>query len=175
MHHGVGALAGNDSASGGRTWKNSAPRGHKNALRSTRNRGQRAGTGRPLPTGSPAPGPQKSGGAPQCFGAPVAKLRGFRADEAFASARGRVDDPGRGGLSRQNRNGFWTTDLRSVGARAGIVLPSVVSSPSLRPAFSRDRECLALAASRGRHIGGTLDAFLARHLSLLHRRRKHPR
>src|SRR4029077_4879015 len=76
-------------------------------------------------------------------------------------------------LIPQNRNGPLD-DLTSarLGTGAGIVFPSVDHPLRLRPAFRRDRACLALAASRGRTLRGALGSLLGHGISpLLHRRR----
>src|SRR5262245_33716649 len=109
------------------------------------------------------------GAAPQCFGGrPVAKLRGSRRMRLRLRRRARVDDPGRERLIPQNRNGSLD-DLTSarLSAGAGIVLPTVDHPLRLCPAFRRDRACLALAASRGRLLRGPLGSLLGHGISPL--------
>src|SRR4029077_16310832 len=88
----------------------------------------------------------------------------------------RVDDPGRERLIPENRNGSLD-DLTSarLSARAGIVLPTIDHPLRLRPAFRRDRACLAPAGARSRLLRGALGSLLGHGISpLLHRRRDTP-
>src|ERR1700741_1151987 len=169
MAHDVGALAGKDRAAGGRTMEELQPlavikRVEVDAEIEVHGQDRAHFPRYPRDQCSP-----EIGAAPQCFGGrPVAKLRGPRRMRLRRWRRGRVDDPGRERLIPESRNGSLD-DLTSarLGARAGIVLPTIDHSLRLRPAFRRDRACLAPSDARSRLLCGPLGSLLGHGISPL--------
>src|SRR5436190_23457582 len=147
--HDVGALAGKDRASGGRTMEELQSLAVIKRVQVDAEIEVHGQDRAHFPRYPRHQCPPEIGGAPQCFGGrPVAKLRGSGRMRLRLRRRGeRVDDAGRERLIPQNRDGSLD-DLTSarLSAGAGIVLPSIDHPLRLRPAFRRDRACLAPAA-----------------------------